>query len=305
MSAASLDASPAGAPPDLAWLRRGWWVVVVCMVVGAVGGLLLASVQTKTYESKTTVLVTPTSVFDGTATPRINDVNMDNEIQIVRSVDGRRRGALPPAGRQRRPTSSSRRSRSSCRRTPWCFRSRPKRTPPKGPLDAVARLRRVLPQGAGAMPSRLPSTDDGWTEEDRRQLAGRAHSGRRRTMTERHCQASADADPRQPDLPSQPAHRSSWPRARSTQGASSTTLGSPTARPHRCDSCTSRPALSWASSSALSSPMSSAVAAVGCGLPPTWATAESPPSSSRGRSTRSPCCPWDGRVTCSTDCAWR
>ncbi len=77
--------APIGTPQDLSWLRRGWWVVVLAVFVGAVAGLLLATVAPKSYEAKTAVLVLPTIAADGSTIVRNGEVNMDNEIQIVRS----------------------------------------------------------------------------------------------------------------------------------------------------------------------------------------------------------------------------
>lgn len=62
------------------WLARRWWLVVIAVAVGAVGGLGVAATQSKVYVSETKVLVM--QVGQDTTTK----VNLDTESQVVRST---------------------------------------------------------------------------------------------------------------------------------------------------------------------------------------------------------------------------
>ncbi|MEU8000905.1 Wzz/FepE/Etk N-terminal domain-containing protein [Catellatospora sp. NPDC049111] len=62
------------------WLARRWWLVVIAVAVGAVGGLGVAATQPKVYVSETKVLVM--QVGQDTTTK----VNLDTESQVVRST---------------------------------------------------------------------------------------------------------------------------------------------------------------------------------------------------------------------------
>jgi Mrp family chromosome partitioning ATPase/capsular polysaccharide biosynthesis protein len=70
-------------------LRRHWWIIALFTVVGIVGGLGLAGMQQKVYQSTTYVLVMPT----GTSSAAVaggrtsGSVNLDTEAQLVTSAE--------------------------------------------------------------------------------------------------------------------------------------------------------------------------------------------------------------------------
>lgn len=80
-----------GQPPTsgfLPKLRRYWWIVATVGLLGLVGSYVVTGLQPKTFEASTSVLVTPTNatataVAGGRAA---DDVNMDTEIQLVKSM---------------------------------------------------------------------------------------------------------------------------------------------------------------------------------------------------------------------------
>jgi capsular exopolysaccharide synthesis family protein len=65
---------------------RSWWVVVVCAILGGLGGVGLASIRTKVYESAASVQlqhVQQDANPNGARTS--SDINVDTEAQIVKS----------------------------------------------------------------------------------------------------------------------------------------------------------------------------------------------------------------------------
>jgi capsular polysaccharide biosynthesis protein/Mrp family chromosome partitioning ATPase len=75
----------------LEWLRRRWWILVVAALLGAGAGMLVSQVQTRTYESTTSLLVRQVGPEASAGTK----VNLDTEAQVVRSlVVGERAKAL-------------------------------------------------------------------------------------------------------------------------------------------------------------------------------------------------------------------
>lgn len=77
------------APIDyLGAIRRRWWVVIIGIIIGVAAGLLALSLQSKVYDSATTVLVTDTGAptQGSAANARTNSgINMDTEAQLVKS----------------------------------------------------------------------------------------------------------------------------------------------------------------------------------------------------------------------------
>jgi Mrp family chromosome partitioning ATPase len=69
----------AGVSDYIGWLVRRWWVVVIAVVIGAVGGLGYVQTQTKEYDSSTLVLVLA-PLQDG------SKVDMDTQAKVVTSV---------------------------------------------------------------------------------------------------------------------------------------------------------------------------------------------------------------------------
>ncbi|MGH3715810.1 MAG: Wzz/FepE/Etk N-terminal domain-containing protein [Micromonosporaceae bacterium] len=71
----------------LGMLRRGWWLLLVCTLLGLVGAVGVTAVQTKVYEASTSVLVLPTGVpsaeLAGGRTKAT--INLDTEAQLVRA----------------------------------------------------------------------------------------------------------------------------------------------------------------------------------------------------------------------------
>ncbi|WP_229399217.1 Wzz/FepE/Etk N-terminal domain-containing protein [Micromonospora okii] len=66
----------------LEWLRRRWWILVVAALLGAGIGMLVSQVQTRTYESTTSLLVRQVGPEASAGTK----VNLDTEAQVVRSL---------------------------------------------------------------------------------------------------------------------------------------------------------------------------------------------------------------------------
>jgi succinoglycan biosynthesis transport protein ExoP len=68
--------------------RRRWWIIAAAIVVGIVAGVALSLVQSKVYESSTSVLVEATTAVDTTQPTgaRTNSgINLDTEAQLVKS----------------------------------------------------------------------------------------------------------------------------------------------------------------------------------------------------------------------------
>jgi uncharacterized protein involved in exopolysaccharide biosynthesis len=84
----SLHAETSEAPDYGSRLRRHWWMVVLGALLGLGLALILTSVQQQVYTSETLVLVEPVGVQQAAlaAAGRNADVNLDNEVQIVRSA---------------------------------------------------------------------------------------------------------------------------------------------------------------------------------------------------------------------------
>ncbi len=77
------------APIDyLGAIRRRWWIVIIGLILGAAAGLLAISLQSKVYDSATSVLVTDTGAptQGSAANARTSSgINMDTEAQLVKS----------------------------------------------------------------------------------------------------------------------------------------------------------------------------------------------------------------------------
>ncbi len=70
-------------------LRRRWWLIGLCMVLGALGGFGLSLVQPKVYEANTQVYVQATGAPDSgqQVGSRTNSgINLDTEAQLVQSL---------------------------------------------------------------------------------------------------------------------------------------------------------------------------------------------------------------------------
>lgn len=82
----SID-GPRSTAEYLSALRRRWWIVALGLLIGALGGLVLSLVQTKIYESNTSVLVQETGAPNPTqlANSRTTGINLDTEAQLVTS----------------------------------------------------------------------------------------------------------------------------------------------------------------------------------------------------------------------------
>lgn len=80
------------APTDLAGhldaVRRGWWLVVVCTILGVAAAGAATALLPRTYESTTSVLVLPTGNQDANAAGgRTKEtINLDTEAQLVKST---------------------------------------------------------------------------------------------------------------------------------------------------------------------------------------------------------------------------
>ncbi len=69
-------------------LRRRWWIIALCVVLGALLGYALTKVQNKVYDANTQVLVAATGTADGgqQVGSRTNSgINLDTEAQLVKS----------------------------------------------------------------------------------------------------------------------------------------------------------------------------------------------------------------------------
>lgn len=84
----SLHAETSEAPDYGSRLRRHWWMVALGALLGLGLALVLTSVQQQVYTSETLVLVEPAGVQQAAlaAAGRDTVVNLDNEVQIVRSA---------------------------------------------------------------------------------------------------------------------------------------------------------------------------------------------------------------------------
>nr|BFE65144.1 hypothetical protein GCM10020063_096700 [Dactylosporangium thailandense] len=73
----------------LGMARRHWWLVLVLVLVGLAGAVQFTSMQTKVYESSTSVLVSPIGNgqdANSTSGRTKGDINLDNEAQLVAST---------------------------------------------------------------------------------------------------------------------------------------------------------------------------------------------------------------------------
>ncbi|GAA2596009.1 hypothetical protein GCM10010399_28260 [Dactylosporangium fulvum] len=73
----------------LGMARRHWWLVLILMVAGVAGAAQFTSMQTKVYESATSVLVSPIGNgqdANSTSGRTKGDINLDNEAQLVTST---------------------------------------------------------------------------------------------------------------------------------------------------------------------------------------------------------------------------
>ncbi|HKT05118.1 MAG TPA: Wzz/FepE/Etk N-terminal domain-containing protein [Rugosimonospora sp.] len=70
-------------------IRRHWWVVMLGLLLGVVGGAGYAGTQPKVYQSTTSVLVLPIDSQDANATGGRTSatINLDTEAQLVTSTD--------------------------------------------------------------------------------------------------------------------------------------------------------------------------------------------------------------------------
>ncbi|MGH3661838.1 MAG: Wzz/FepE/Etk N-terminal domain-containing protein, partial [Micromonosporaceae bacterium] len=70
-------------------LRRGWWLLVLAILIGLGGAILFTGAQTKTYQASTSVLVLPTNAFDTQLTGERGKtaINLDTEAQLVQSIN--------------------------------------------------------------------------------------------------------------------------------------------------------------------------------------------------------------------------
>ncbi len=69
-------------------LRRRWWIIALCILLGALGGFGLSLVQSKVYDASTLVVVKDTSLSDSSqqAGSRTNSgINLDTEAQLAKS----------------------------------------------------------------------------------------------------------------------------------------------------------------------------------------------------------------------------
>ncbi|MDQ3432099.1 MAG: Wzz/FepE/Etk N-terminal domain-containing protein [Actinomycetota bacterium] len=84
----SLHAETSEAPDYGSRLRRHWWMVALGALLGLGLALVLTSVQQQVYTSETLVLVEPAGVQQAALAAAGRDavVNLDNEVQIVRSA---------------------------------------------------------------------------------------------------------------------------------------------------------------------------------------------------------------------------
>lgn len=72
----------------VAIFRRGWWLLVVCAVLGMTLALLASRMAGPKYRSSTLIQVTPTGAPDNTSVANARtsgSVNLDNEAQLLRS----------------------------------------------------------------------------------------------------------------------------------------------------------------------------------------------------------------------------
>jgi capsular polysaccharide biosynthesis protein/Mrp family chromosome partitioning ATPase len=72
-----------------ALLRRQWWLVVLCVVLGVGLGVGYTGLAATQYTSTTSVLVTATGVDEQptTVAGRVSDINLDTEAQLVTSTE--------------------------------------------------------------------------------------------------------------------------------------------------------------------------------------------------------------------------
>ncbi|WP_433080642.1 Wzz/FepE/Etk N-terminal domain-containing protein [Dactylosporangium sp. CA-052675] len=86
----SADAATDSSGVDLLGMaRRHWWLVLVFVLVGLAGAVQFTSMQTKVYESSTSVLVSPIGNgqdANSTSGRTKGDINLDNEAQLVAST---------------------------------------------------------------------------------------------------------------------------------------------------------------------------------------------------------------------------
>ncbi len=66
-------------------LRRGWWLIVLAMLLGLVGGYLFGQSRPQTYSSTAAVLVLSTGVQKQAVNANA-DVSMDTEVQLLESA---------------------------------------------------------------------------------------------------------------------------------------------------------------------------------------------------------------------------